>query len=94
MKDDAAALKGVDVTYFTKRHDWHERLISPSELVRCAVSDAPWYDDGQVETLHAQVLKLTEIVGMLVARLPENDMIDLAGELGFIRAELKNLEGK
>lgn len=73
---------------FKRRHEWRTDVspVTASGLVDRAVGYAGYDASGAVETLRAEVQCLTEIVGLLVARLPEEDLLEVAEALHFERA--------
>ena len=72
---------------FKHKYEWRTEMQAASDfdIVGRAVIAAGYAADSEIETLRQEVRCLTEIVGMLVTRLPEEDLIEVAEALQFER---------
>jgi len=57
--------------------------FSKEELVDRAVYNSSCYIQGEIETLRAEVVCLTKLVGMLVAHLPDDALLEVADRFRF-----------
>lgn len=57
-----------------------DSTVTAKQLVEDAVQSAPNYYAGEIETLKAEVRKLTELVAVLASTLPAQT------QLGFVKA--------
>lgn len=65
----------------TRRRD--NGAIDVRGMIENAVSDRSLYTSDELESLRIEMSMLTNIVGLLAARLSPDDIVALADELGY-----------
>jgi hypothetical protein len=70
------------------KHTWMTSIDASTidEVVEEIIYSAPDYHDGELESMRRKLEKLTEIVGLMAASLPEDQQATLAGSLRCVIA--------